>query len=431
MDTGDSGRATPLARRTLAKVERRLLPLLFLMYGAVLLVRANVGLAALQMREDLGFSATVFGLGGGIFILGYSSFAVPSNLILARTGARRWIAPILILSGGIGAAMTLVEGPLSFYGLRFLLGVAEAGFFPGIIYYLSRWMPAAQRARPVALFMAAIPATGVVSGLLASVLFKLEGQLGLAGWEWLFLVEGVPAVLLGGVAFYALTDDPAHARWLTGEERAWLIEQLQGERASVARPRAWRLRDALADRTLWRLSLLTFLMLTGGHAYGLWAPQLIQGMMDLSDSQVSLVTSGIAAASVLAMLINAAHSDRWQERRLHVAIPAFITALGWLLCLRIHSGAAGVIALGLIAVGGNSLYGPFWAWPHDSPAAAASAGRIALIVAIGSVGGFIGPNLVGLTKDLTGSYDVAFLVLGVMALGAALLAVAVRPLQRG
>jgi nitrate/nitrite transporter NarK len=154
-------------------------------------------------------------------------------------------------------------------------------------------------------------------------------------------------------------------------------------------------------------------------------------MTDLSDSQVSLVTSGIAAASVIAMLINAAHSDRSQERRLHVAIPALIAALGWLLCLRIHSGAAGVIALGLIAVGGNSLYGPFWAWPHDSPAAAASAGRIALIVALGSVGGFIGPNLVGLTKDLTGSYDVAFLVLGVMALGAALLAVAARPLQRG
>ena len=420
MDTGDSGRA--LARRTLAKVERRLLPLLFLMYGAVLLVRANVGLAALQMRQSLGFSATVFGLGGGIFVLGYSPFASPSNLVLARLGARRWIPPILILSGVLGAAMMTVRGPLSFYGLRFLLGVAEAGFFPGIMYYLSYWMPAADRARATALFMAAIPITHVLSGLLASVLFKLDGQFGLAGWEWLFLLEGIPAVVLGVIGFSALSDEPAQARWLAEEERGWLVERLRVERESDTERQGSRLRDTLADPAMWRLGLLTFLMLAGGYAYGLWAPQLIKSMSHLGDSQVSLVTSGIACVSVIGMLVNAAHSDRRQERRLHVAVPAFVAAFGWFWCAWVHTGATAVIALTLIALGGNSLYGPFWALPGPYRNGPTRAGGIALIVALGSVGGFIGPNLVGLTKDVTGSYRAAFLILSLLAAGAGLLA---------
>jgi len=416
--------SSELAReaRTLAKVRRHLLPLLFLMYIAILLVRANVGLAALQMNQDLGFSATVFGLGAGIFIFGYAPFAVPSNLVVARIGARRWISPILIVSGVLGSAMMLVRSPVTFYLLRFLLGVAEAGFFPGIIYHLGQWLPATQRARTTTLFMAAIPLAGVVSGGLASVLLGWQGRLGLAGWQWLFLVEGAPAALLGLVGLSGLTDDPNQARWLQPEERTWLRERLRQERAALFRPQGQSLAGALADRTVWRLGLLTFLVMTSAYAYGLWSPQLIKQMSNLSDSRVSLITSLIAAASVLGMLVAGAHSDRRRERYLHIAAPVFLVALGWFLCAWASTGLLGVVALALVPVGVSSQYGPFWSLPGSFLAGRAQAGGIALIGAMGSLGGFAGLSLIGFVKDATGDYRSAYLMLGLMACGAGLLA---------
>jgi MFS transporter, ACS family, tartrate transporter len=408
--------------RTLAKVQRRLLPLLFGMYVAALLTRGNVGLAALQMQRDLAFSATTFGLGAGMFILGYAPFAIPSNLFITRIGARRWIAPMLIVSGLLGSAMMLVRSPLSFYVLRFLLGVAEAGFFPGVIYYLSHWMPSEHRARVTARFMAAIPLAGVVSGGLASVLLALGGRLGLAGWQWVFLVEGAPAVLLGLAALLTLPDAPAQARWLYPEERTWLVERLREEQAPRHQPGGRDLRAALADRAVWRLGSLAFLVLASAYAYGLWSPQLIKSMTTLSDARVSLTTSAIALVSVVAMLINASHSDLRQERRLHIAVPVSLMALGWLACAWLPSGTLCVMALALVAIGIHGQYGPFWSLPGSLPAGKARAGGIALLHAVGSFGGFVGPNVIGLIKDATGGFRLAYAVLGVLGCGAGVLA---------
>lgn len=412
---------TPEAH-TLARVKRRLLPFLFLMYVAELLTRGNVGLAGLQMREDLGFSATVFGLGAGVFLFGYSPFAVPSNLIVARLGARRWIPVVLIGSGVLGSAMMLVRTPLSFYAMRFLLGVAEAGFFPAVIYYLGAWMPAAQRARVTAQFMTAIPVAGVVSGALAAPLLGLDGRLGLAGWQWLFLVEGLPAAVLGLVAYSRLTDEPAQARWLAPEERAWLVERLERERAAPPGAPSRGLRDTFADPALYWLGLLNFLVMASAYAKGVWSPQVIKAASHLGDSQVSLLTSLIAGASVIAMLANGTHSDLRQERRLHIAVPAMLMALGWFLCAGTDSGAVTVFALTMVAVGINSQYGPFWTLPAARLSGRARAAGIAVTGALGTAGGFVGLFLVGWIRDVTGAYRLAFLILGVMACGAALLA---------
>lgn len=409
--------------RTLARVKRRLLPFLFLMYVTELLTRGNVGLAALQMRSDLGFSATVFGFGAGVFLFGYSPFAVPSNLIVARVGARRWIPVVLIGSGVFGSAMMLVRSPLSFYAMRFLLGVAEAGFFPAVIYYLGGWMPAEQRARVTAQFMTAIPVSGVVSGALAAPLLALDGRLGLAGWQWLFLIDGLPAVALGILAYSFLTDEPAQAQWLRPEERAWLVERLQMERAAPAGPNAGGLRDALADPALYWLGLLNFLVMASAYAKGVWSPQMIKAASQLGDSQVSLLTSLIAGVSVIAMLANGAHSDLRRERRLHIAVPAMLMALGWFLCAGTESGALTVFALTMVAVGMNSQYGPFWTLPAARLSGRARAAGIAVTGALGTAGGFVGLFLVGWIRDLTGAYRLAFLILGLMACVAALLAI--------
>ena len=409
--------------RALARVKRRLLPLLFLMYVTELLTRGNVGLAALQMRSDLGFSATVFGFGAGVFLFGYSPFAVPSNLIVARVGARRWIPVVLIGSGVFGSGMMLVRSPLSFYAMRFLLGVAEAGFFPAVIYYLGGWMPAEQRARVTALFMTAIPVSGVVSGALAAPLLALDGQLGLAGWQWLFLIDGLPAVVLGVLAYSLLTDEPAQAQWLRPEERAWLVERLQMERSAPVDGHSGGLREALADPALYWLGLLNFLVMASAYAKGVWSPQMIKAASHLGDSQVSLLTSLIAGASVIAMLANGAHSDLRQERRLHIAVPAMLMALGWFLCAGTDSGALAVFALTMVAVGMNSQYGPFWTLPAARLSGRARAAGIAVTGALGTAGGFVGLFLVGWIRDLTGAYRLAFVMLGLMACAAALLAI--------
>jgi MFS transporter, ACS family, tartrate transporter len=408
--------------RTLARIKRRLLPFLFLMYVAELLTRGNVGLAALQMSADLGFSATVLGLGAGIFLFGYSPFAVPSNLIVARLGARRWIPVVLIASGVLGSAMMLVRSPLSFYLLRFLLGVAEAGFFPAVIFYLGQWMPAGQRARVTAQFMAAIPVAGVVSGALAAPLLALDGRLGLTGWQWLFLVEGLPAVVLGFVAYSRLTDEPAQARWLSPQERAWLLERLGQDGPAPSGSHRGGLREALADPALYWLGLLNFLVMASAYANGLWSPQLIKAASNLGDSRVSLLTSLIAAVSVIGMLVNSAHSDLRQERRFHIAIPVLLTALGWFLCMEPRSGALTVFALTLVAVGVNSQYGPFWTLPVARLTGRTRAAGIAVTGALGTAGGFVGLYLVGWIRDVTGAYRLAFLMLGLMACAAALLA---------
>jgi ACS family tartrate transporter-like MFS transporter len=417
--------ATPdVGRAALRRVTRRLIPFLFVLYVANYLDRVNVSFAALQLNRDLGLSATAYGLGAGMFFLGYCLFQVPSNLLLVRVGARRWIAGLMVAWGAIASATMAIRSAGEFYVLRFALGVVEAGFFPGMILYLAHWFPAADRARAVARFMTAIPISGVLGGPVSGALLALDGRGGLAGWQWLFLLEGLPSVLLGLAVLAALTDRPAEARWLAPEERAWLVARLAEEQARTARPATVALGRALASPLVWRLGILYFLIVAGLYGQGLWLPQLIKGRAAVSDLGVGFLAAVPALAAAVAMVLVAAHSDRTGERPLHVAGALAAGAAGFALA----APAAGApllatLALSLAAVGFTSALGPFWSLPPMFLRGPAAAGGIALINALGNVAGFAGPYLVGLVKDATGSFGgalVAFALL--MAAGAALAA---------
>jgi len=315
------------ASRALAKAARRLIPFMFVLYVVAYLDRINVGFAALQMRQDLGFDDRVYGLGAGIFFVGYFLFEVPSNLLLERLGARLWIARIMITWGLIASAMMVVRGARSFYLLRFLLGVAEAGFFPGMILYLTYWFPAAERAHAVARFMTATAIAGVVGGPISGALLAMDGLGGLRGWEWLFLAEGLPAVVLGLAVLAYLPDGPASASWLTPEERRSLAARLGPEQVIEAHHAA-TLGAALADRRVWRLAVLYFVLVTGLYGVGLWLPQIVKGLSGLGDVMVGIVSAVPYVAAAAGMVLVGRHSDRTGERRWHVAGPAFVGALG-------------------------------------------------------------------------------------------------------
>lgn len=406
-----------LGRATTARVARRLIPFMFTLYIANYLDRVNVSFAALQMNRDLGLSGAAYGLGAGVFFLGYVLFQVPSNLVLARVGARRWIGSIMIVWGAIASAMMLVRGPAAFYALRFLLGVVEAGFFPGMILYLTYWFPAEERARAVARFMTAIPVSGVVGGPLSGALLGLNGVAGLAGWQWLFLLEGLPAVALGALALAYLTDRPEQAAWLAPEARAWLAEHLARERARTAERHGLTLRQALLDGVVWRLGILYFLIVIGLYGEGLWLPQFIKGTSRLGDFAVGVLSTAPALAAAFAMVAVGASSDRTGERHLHVAVPLAAGAVGFAVTARVLDAPLLVTAaLALAAVGFTGALGPFWALPTMFLAGRAAAGGIALINSLGNVAGFVGPYLVGLVKDATGGFAGALLAFAVLML---------------
>lgn len=420
--------ADPLEVTTLRRVTRRLIPFMFVLYVANYLDRVNVSFAALHMNRDLGFSSTAYGLGAGMFFLGYCLFQVPSNLMLARVGARRWIGNLMIVWGVIASAMMLVRGVASFYTLRALLGVVEAGFFPGMILYLTYWFPAVERARAVASFMTAIPISGVVGGPISGALLGLNGVAGLAGWQWLFLLEGLPSVLLGAAALWYLTDRPANARWLPAEGRAWLSERLRLEQSSrTGGSTRTSLRQALLDGVVWLLGLLYFLIIAGLYGQGLWLPQIIKGSSHLSDWSVGLLSAGPALVSAVAMVAWGARSDRTGERHLHVATPLLAGALGFVAAAVVRDvPLLATAALSLSAVGFTSALGPFWALPTMFLRGTAAAGGIALINSLGNLAGFAGPFMVGLVKDTTGGYAGAMLVFALLMLTGAVLALALR-----
>jgi ACS family tartrate transporter-like MFS transporter len=423
--------ASTLEAVTLRRVTRRLIPFLFVLYIANYLDRVNVSFAALQMNRDLGFSATAYGMGAGMFFLGYCLFQVPSNLLLERVGARRWIGAIMIVWGAIASGMMLVRGVPSFYTLRFLLGVVEAGFFPGMIFYLANWFPAAERARAVARFMTAIPLSGLVGGPLSGWLLGWNGVAGLAGWQWLFLLEGLPSVLLGGAALRYLTDRPADAAWLPAEGRAWLARRLELERARSTARHGLSLRQALLDSVVWRLGLLYFLIVVGLYGQGLWLPPIIRGSSQLSDLAVGLLSTAPALAAAVAMVAIAAHSDRSGERHAHVALPLVAGALGFAATAAVlDSPLAATAALSLAAIGFTGALGPFWALPTSFLSGAAAAGGIALINSLGNVAGFAGPYLVGVVKDATGGFAGALITFAVLMLAGAALALQLRRARR-
>lgn len=410
---------------TIRKVTRHLIPFLFLLYIVAWLDRVNVGFAGLQMNADLGFSSAVFGFGSGVFFLGYCLFEVPSNIILDRVGARLWIARIMVTWGLISTGMMFVRTPISFYILRFLLGVAEAGFFPGVIYYLSQWFPSRQYARAIASFMSAIPVTGVIGGPLSGALLSLNGMHGLTGWQWLFLVEGLPAIILGLVVLFYLTDRPATAHWLTSAERETLVAQLEAEREACPSHAAGVI-AALSNRTIWQLGIIFLLSAMGFYGYSFWSPLLVKSLTGTTNFGVGLILAAISAATVVCMLVNGAHSDHTDERVLHLAIPLFVMGTGFLGCALLHEPVLAILSLALIPMGHCSAYGPIWSMPSRFLSGRAAAAGIALVPTISNVGGFLGPFLIGIMKARTGTHASAFLLLGGFGIAAALLALQLR-----
>ncbi|HET7599047.1 MAG TPA: MFS transporter [Gemmatimonadales bacterium] len=416
-----------VARSAVAKVSRRLLPFLFLLYNLNFLDRVNVGFAALEMNRDLGFGPAVYGLGAGIFFLGYCLFEVPSNMIMLRTGARIWIARIMVSWGLVASAMMLVQTPASFYTLRALLGVAEAGFFPGIIFYLTYWYPARERARAYAWFLAAIPISGIVGGPISGALLDLHGHFGLAGWQWLFLLEGVPSVIVGLLVLVVLPDRPADARWLAPAERAWLERTLAEERAHAVAMHGTSFLRMLRNPTVWALATVYFLIIVGLYGVNLWLPQLIKGVSGLGNFAVGVVSTVPYIVAALGMAVVGASSDRSGERHWHIAGPALVAAGGFVLAIAARDAVTLVTALSLITFGVLSPIGPFWALPTVFLKEQAAAGGIALINSIGAIGGFVGPYLLGVVKDRTGGFGPALAFVALLCVVAAGIALRLRP----
>jgi ACS family tartrate transporter-like MFS transporter len=415
-----------LEKRVLRKITLRIVPFVMLLYFIAFVDRVNIGFAALTMNKDLGFSPTVFGFGAGIFFLGYFLFEVPSNLVLEKVGARIWIARVMITWGLISGAMAFVQGPNSFYALRFLLGAAEAGFFPGIILYLSYWFPARQRAAVTAIFMAAAPLSTVLGSPVSGALLEMHGVLGLSGWQWMFIVEAVPAVILGVVVLFYMTDRPEKAKWLQEDERNWLVTTMNAEaarKAGTASHSVWR---GLADLRVIALSLVYFGTSAGLYTLGIWAPQIIKEF-GLSSLQVGFLNALPGIVAIVAMVLWARHSDRSGERTWHVVGACMLAALGLVLAGFAGTVLAVLLALTLVNIGISSAKPPLWSMPTMFLSGSAAAAGIATINSIGNLGGFVGPAMIGWIKDLTGSFQGGlYFVAGLLVLSAVLTLVLAR-----
>ena len=415
--------------RAIRRIKRRLVPFLAFMYFIAYLDRVNVGFAALQMNTALGFSSSVYGFGAGIFFLGYFLFEVPSNLMLARVGARVWIARIAIVWGLVSVAEMFVAGPTSFYAIRFALGAAEAGFFPGIVLYFTYWFPAEERARAVAQFSTASMAAGIIGAPLSGVLLSMRGLAGLDGWQWLFVVEGIPAIVLGFVALRYLTDSPREASWLPDDERVWLIAALERERARVpggGRPAHTAARSGLLDFAVWRLALNLFLIVTSGYGFSFFLPQIVKTLSRGSDLAVGLLTAIPFALAAIGMVTIAAHSDRTGERKLHVAACAAVAAIGLGLASQTTTPVLSLAALSIAAVGLYGFTPPFWSLPTAFLRGDGAAAGIALINATGNLGGFIGPYIMGRMTDLAGTYRAGLALLAGTAILSGILVMTLR-----
>lgn len=406
------------------RIRRRLIPFLFLLYIVAYLDRINVGFAALQMNAALGFSAATYGLGAGIFFLSYTAFEIPSNIILARVGARRWIARIMITWGLVSAGTMFVRDAPTFYALRFLLGLAEAGFFPGLIYYLTQWVPARERARTIAAFMTATLAAGIVGGPLSGALLALDGRGGLEGWQWLFVVEGLPASLLGLVVLRVLTESPADATWLTDAQKQALLARLRAESASQAAG-IHSIREVLTHGRLWLLAAVYFVVPVALYAFGFFLPQFIQRAFAGSSFQIGVLSAVPYAVGAVAMVVVARHSDKTGERRWHVALPALVSGVAFFAAAFVQGIAPSLLVLSVAMLGLASMFGPFWTLATSFTQGAGAAAGIALINSVGNVGGFVGPYALGYLRDKTDSFSAGLMLIGLVVIAGGALVLAV------
>ncbi len=418
-------------RALLSKVTWRLIPLLLFCYIIAYIDRINVGFAKLHLREALGVDETIFGsvygFGAGLFFIGYFLFEVPSNLILQRVGARVWIARIMIVWGIVSMGMMFMKGVTAFYVMRFLLGAAEAGFFPGVILYLTYWFPAKARARTIALFATGGVIAGVIGSPMSGAILGLDGVGGLAGWQWLFFLEAIPAVLMGLVVLFVLPDRPQQARWLSDREKHWIQTRIDDEAAQPGMQQRRHLKEVFTSGRVWLLCLLYFLMNVGGYGYEMWLPSIVKGFSGQSDAVVGFINAIPYLAAGVVMLLVGRHSDQTGERRGHVAVAAITSAVGFALSAWFENPYLAMAALTLAFIGIKSTLGPFWALGTAFLTGTAAAGGIALINSVGNLGGFFGPYIVGIIKDRTQSNLIALLFLGAALLCMGVLALTIRP----
>ena len=403
----------------MARVSARLIPFLILCYFVAYLDRVNLAFAALEMNKDLGFSATVYGTGAGIFFLSYFLLETPSNLILVRVGARRWIARIMFTWGILSGCMAFVSGETGFYVVRFLLGAAEAGFFPGIIFYLTLWFPAAYRGRIIGMFMAAIPLSAVVGAPLSSMLLYLDGGYGLRGWQWIFILEAIPAIILSFFVYFYLTERPAEAKWLAADERDWLVTRQQNELAHRQAVETHSVLQALTNPKVLALGVAGISIAYSIYALAYFLPQVVKAF-GVTNMQTGLITAIPFAVGTVGMIWYGRRSDRLLERRSHTVIALLLTGLGL--------GAAAVIPdpyvkmawLCLAGFGAFAVLPAFWSMPTAFLSGTAAAAGIAFINSIANIAGFVGPMVIGRIKDATGSFSGGFLVVAAVSLVASI-----------
>jgi sugar phosphate permease len=414
-----------VARRARHRIARRLLPFLFLLYVIAFLDRMNVSAAALQMPNDLGFSEGVIGLGAGIFFLGYFLLEIPGALIVERWSARRWMARIMISWGLMTLLMAFIHTSRQFYVVRFLVGAAEAGFLPGVIVYLTHWFRYQDRAKAVAFFYAANPLSYVIGSPLAGLLLGLS-WLGLRGWRWLFIIEGIPAVVVGMITIWYLTDWPGQAHWLPADEKSWITSELQREKEAKNRRRSYRVWEALRHRDVMLLTVCYFCAMTGSYGIAFWLPTILKRLSGKSDFKVTLLAALPYVAAFVTQQVNGWHSDRTQERRWHAAIPVFVCGLALGLAVVYRSNLT--MSVGLFVLAGGSFYGfqpVFWAVPTLFLSESAAAASIGLINAVGNLGGFVGPMVIGYLANRTHSFSpgLLYLVASLFVSGSLMLAV--------
>jgi MFS transporter, ACS family, tartrate transporter len=412
------------------KVAWRLLPILLLCYFAAFLDRVNIGFAALTMNRDLGFSASAFGFGAGIFFLGYILCELPSNLMLVRFGARIWIARILMTWGVLSALTAFVWNPASFYVVRLLLGAAEAGFFPGMIFYMTLWFPRAYRARMFATFNVAVPLSSVIGAPLSGLIIEyMNGLHGLAGWQWMFILEGIPAVVMGLVVLLALPEGPRAASFLAPAEREWLAGRLEAERAAQETRERFSVARAVSDPRVLLMCLIAVGLVMGTTGIAIWMPQFVKSF-GLSTVQTGFVAAIPSAFMAVAMIVVGRHADRTGERIWHAAGPFLVSAAGFLIAALTASPVVGLVGLTIGAAGIGGASPNIWIFPTTLLTGAAAAAGIALINSVGSTGGFFGPTIIGWVRDATGGFEGALIFLAAaMAVTAAAILVLGRSMR--
>lgn len=412
------------------KATWHLIPIIALGYGTAYMDRVNIGFARLQMKDDLHFSNTIFGVGAGIFFVSYALCEIPSNLLLYRFGARRWLASIMFAWGLLAMGMMFVRTPWEFYSMRFLLGMAEAGFFPGVLYYLTQWFPTNLRARTISRFYVSLPLSAVFMGAVAGALLNLRGKLGLLGWQWLFLIEGLPAILLSLVFLKGLPDKPEDAPWLTRPEKDWIESELASEISSASGSHATDVGAALSDIRVWLFGLTNLLMLGVNYAYTLPLPSIVQDATHFDATLVGYIISGMGVLGAVGMVLNAWLSDRSGRTYEHMAVPTLIEVSALTVVAFAASPWIAIPALAVMYFAHNAIQGPLLAVPSTFLKGKGAAAGLATINMVGILGGVIGPFLMDWARDLTGSYKNGFGVLALTMLAAGAVVLLLRSLAR-